>query len=340
MAVPRRLVTNHDLAALVDTSDEWIRSRTGIGARYVAGEGETSGTLGAEAARQALARAGVEAESLDLIVCATCTPDYPAMPATACVIQQAIGATRAAAFDASAACSGFVYGLAIGAQFIAGGLYRRVLVIGADTLTRYLDWTDRRTCVLFGDGAGAVVLEASETPAGLLGVELGADGAGGELLCVPAVGGLQPLTPATLGTSAQFLQMNGREVYKFGVRIMVEATTNVVRQAGLSLDDVALFVPHQANSRIIHSAAATLGLPADRVLLNVDRYGNTSAASVPIALCEAAEAGRLKPGDHVVIIGMGGGLTWGAGALLWTRHTTGALNGHAAPAHEPALAPG
>ena len=269
MAVPRRLATNHDLVALVNTSDEWIRSRTGIAARYIAGEGETSGTLGAQAARQALTRAGIEADSLDLIVCATCTPDYPAMPATACVIQQAIGATRAAAFDASAACSGFVYGLAIGAQFIAGGLYRRVLVIGADTLTRYLDWTDRRTCVLFGDGAGAVVLEASATPAGLLSLELGADGAGGELLCVPAGGGLNPLTAATLGTSAQFLQMNGREVYKFGVRIMVEATASVVRKAGLSLDDITLFVPHQANSRIIefgrrHARPVTRSRAAER----------------------------------------------------------------------------
>ena len=337
MAVPRRLMTNHDLAALVETSDEWIRSRTGIGSRYVAGEGETSATLGTQAARAALAQAGLAADQLDLIICATCTPDHPAMPATACLIQHALGAGRAAAFDLSAACTGFVYGLAAGSQFIAGGLYRRVLVVGADTLTRTLDWTDRRTCVLFGDGAGAVVLEASEAPAGLLGVELGADGGGGPLLCVPAGGGRQPLNAAVLGTSAQYLQMNGREVYKFGVRIMVEATLGAVRKAGLALADIDLLVPHQANSRIIESATAQLGIPAARVMLNVERYGNTSAASIPIALCEAAATGRLQPGDHAVVVGMGGGLTWGAGVLLWTSSPLERRNGYALASERPAL---
>jgi 3-oxoacyl-[acyl-carrier-protein] synthase-3 len=339
MAVPQRLMTNHDVATVVDTSDEWIRSRTGIGSRYVAGEGETSGTLGAQASREALARAGVEAAALDLIVCATCTPDHVAMPSTACVIQHALGAGRAAAFDVSAACSGFVYGLAIGSQFIASGLYRTVLVIGVDTLTRTLDWTDRRTCVLFGDGAGAVVLEASERPAGLLGVELGADGAGGPLLCVPSDGGRPALAAADPNAGPQFLQMNGREVYKFGVRIMVEATASVAAKAGLSLDEIDLLVPHQANSRIIESAAGHLGIPMERVMMNVERYGNTSAASVPIALYEAAETGRLRPGDHVVVIGMGGGLTWGAGLLLWTHAPVERRNGSRVTVQQPALAP-
>jgi 3-oxoacyl-[acyl-carrier-protein] synthase III len=249
MAVPERRVTNDELATMVDTSDEWIRSRTGIGARHIAGEHETTATLGATAAREALASAGRDPGTIDLIICATTTPDYY-MPATACVIQHELGATRAAAFDLAAACSGFVYALATGSQFIAAGVYRRVLVIGADTLTRTLDWTDRRTCVLFGDGAGAVVLEASEEPAGLLSLELGSDGAGGGQLCVPASrvrqpldGGQEPDTP--------FLTMNGREIYRFGVRIMVEATRRVVEQAGLGLDKVDLLVPHQANQRII-----------------------------------------------------------------------------------------
>ncbi len=318
MAVPQRCMTNHELATLVDTSDEWIRSRTGIGARYVAGPDETSATLGTTAARQALARAGVDPVHLDLIVCATTTPDH-FMPASACLIQHALGATRAAAFDLEAACTGFVYGLAVGTQFIVSGLYRRVLVVGADTLTKFLDWSDRRTCVLFGDGAGAVVLEASDTPAGILGLELGADGSGAELLSIPAGGGRQPVTPEIVGTSAQYIHMVGSEIYKFGVRVMVDAVLSTVHKAGLRLTDIDLFVPHQANSRIIESAAERLGLPPERVMVNVERYGNTSAASIPIALCEAVEAGRLKAGDTVAMIGMGSGLTWGAAIVQWTR---------------------
>lgn len=335
MAVPQRSMTNDELAMLVDTSDEWIRSRTGIGSRYIAGPAETSATLGTTAARQALTRAGVEAVDLDLIICATTTPDH-LMPATACLIQHEIGATRAAAFDLEAACTGFVYGLAVGSQFISNGLYRRVLIIGVDTLTKFLDWTDRRTCVLFGDGAGAVVLEASPTPGGLLSLELGADGGGAELLCIPAGGSRQPLTPALAGTSAQYIQMVGSEVYKFGVRIMVDAILSAVAKAGLGVDDIDLFVPHQANSRIIESAATRLGIPPERVMLNVERYGNTSAASIPIALCEAAEAGRLRPGDTVAMIGMGGGLTWGAAIVQWTRPT--GLDGRLATTGQHAVA--
>ena len=327
MAVPERIVTNHDLSALVETSDAWIRSRTGISERRVAGAHETTATLGAAAARQALERANLDPAALDLIICATTTPDH-LMPASACLIQHAIGARRAAAFDLEAACTGFVYALAVGTQFITSGVYRNVLVIGADTLSKFLDWTDRRTCVLFGDGAGAVVLSASETPAGLLGLELGADGAGGELLSIPAGGSRQPVDEAAIAARMQFVHMNGGEVYKFGVRVMCEVTVVAVEKAGLSLADIDLFVPHQANLRIIESAAARLNIPTDRVVVNLDRYGNTSAASIPIALCEAVDDGRLGPGARVLIVGMGGGLTWGAGVLQWT-HSSVTVNDHA-----------
>ncbi|MCC6626073.1 MAG: ketoacyl-ACP synthase III [Chloroflexi bacterium] len=338
MAVPARRMTNHDLAQIVETSDEWIRERTGIGARYVAGPDETSATLGAAAARLALAMAGVAADTLDLIVCATSTPDHLAMPSTACLIQHALGAARAAAFDVSAACTGFVYGLAVGSQFIASGVYRSVLVIGADTLTRFLDWADRGTCVLFGDGAGAVLLTASSAPAGLLGLSLGADGSKAGLLLVPAGGGRQPLNADLLGTSAQYLQMNGREIYRFGVRTMVDAITAAITAADLPLADIDLLVPHQANSRIILSAAEALGVPRERVMLNIERYGNTSAASIPIALCEAAATGRLAPGDDIVIVGMGGGLTWGAGVLRWTQQPAAPVVATGRLAQQPVLA--
>lgn len=327
MAVPQRVLTNDELAQLVETSDEWIRTRTGITERRIVGPGETTATLSIDAARQALACAGIDGASLDLVICATCSPDYQ-FPATACLVQHAVGATRAGAFDLEAACSGFVYGLTLANQCIVSGLYRRILVIGADTLSRLLDWTDRSTCVLFGDGAGAIVLEASATPAGLLGVELGADGGGADQLCIPAGGTRQPITPANVGSRQQFIQMAGREVYKFGVRIMIEATTAAIRQAGLTLADVDLFVPHQANLRIIESATNSLGLRPEQVVTNVDRYGNTSAASIPMALCEAVASGRLGPGDRVAICGMGAGLTWGAAVLLWTR-VPAHVNGHA-----------
>jgi 3-oxoacyl-[acyl-carrier-protein] synthase-3 len=332
MAVPQRIMTNHDLARIVDTSDEWIATRTGIRARHIAGEGETSATLGAQAARRALDVAGLEPDQLDLIVCATTTPDYPAFPSTACLIQQALGAGRAAAFDLSAACSGFVYGLVVGSQFIQTGLYRRVLVVGADTLSRLLDWTDRATCILFGDGAGAVVLEASAAPAGVLEAELGADGSGADQLIVPAGGSRQPLTGATVGSRAQYIQMAGREVYKFGVRIIVETMTSLTRRVGLTPADIDLLVPHQANARIIESAAAQLGLRPDQIMTNVERYGNTSAASIPIALCDAYAAGRLHPGDRLILCGMGGGLTWAAALVRWS-HVPVRANGHLAEAY-------
>lgn len=336
MAVPERIMTNHELATIVDTSDEWIRTRTGIQQRHVAGAGETTATLGTAAALQALHNAGLGADDIELVICATTSPDH-LFPSTACLIQHAIGARRAAAFDVAAACSGFVYGLTVATQFIRAGSARRVLVLGADTLTRFLDWTDRSTCVLFGDGAGAVVLEASGTPAGLLDVELGSDGSGAELLMIPAGGSRQPLTPANVGTAAQFIQMAGREVYRFGVRVMVESTGAVLRKAGLTVADLDLFVPHQANLRIIQSAVDQLGLLPSQVMTNVDRYGNTSAASIPIALCEASHTGRLKPGDSVAICGMGGGLTWGAGLVRWTHNAVNSNGLAALPIGQPVL---
>ena len=318
MYVPQRVLTNHDLEGLVETNDEWITSRTGIRERRVAGPDETTASLAAVAGRRALAVAGLDPGELDLILVATCTPDY-AMPATAVFVKEALGATRAAAMDLSAVCSGFVYGFSAGHAYIASGLYRHVLVIGAEVLTRLLDYRDRNTCVLFGDGAGAVVLSASPEPGGgLLGFELTAEPAGAYNIWTPVGGIAIPPTAEGLEGGGRFVRMKGQETYRYATRTMASTVETALERAGVHPDEVALFVPHQANVRIIDAVGRQLGIGLERVYINVDRYGNTSAASVPIALAEAVDAGRVKPGDVVVFVAFGSGYTSGACVVRWT----------------------
>ncbi len=316
--LPQRIMTNDDLARIVDTSDAWIRERTGIRMRHIAADHETTASMSTAAAMAALDRAGVSPNELDLIIVATATPDH-IFPATACLVQDALGADRAGAFDLSAACSGFVYALSVAADRIRAGSANTVLVIGAETLSRIINWNDRSTCVLFGDGAGAVVLQGSDQPGGVLSTLLRSDGGGGDLLIVPAGGCKMPLTPEVLSKRLNTLHMNGREVYRFASRVLDRAAREVMHKAGWTSDQVDLFVPHQANLRIIESAARALNIPMEKVFCNIEHYGNTSAASVPIALAEAAESGRLRPRDRVVIVGFGAGLTWAAAAIEWSE---------------------
>mgnify|MGYP005840963765 FL=1 len=316
MAVPQRVVTNHELAQFVDTSDEWIVTRTGIRERRVAGPQESTATLSIAAAEEALAVAGIAPREVDLILAATVTPEH-LFPSTACLVQDALGASKAGAFDLLAGCSGFIYGLHLAAAAIRSGTHQVALVIGAETLSRIVNWRDRNTCVLFGDGAGAVVLKGSETPGGVLASMIRADGSGGELLILPAGGSRIPFSEAALRDGCHFVRMNGREVFRFATRVMEKATREVVEQAGLRLSDVDLIIPHQANIRIIEAAARGLGLPMERFFVNIDRYGNTSSASIPIALCEAVQQGRLKPGDTVAMVAFGAGLTWAAAVVRW-----------------------
>jgi 3-oxoacyl-[acyl-carrier-protein] synthase-3 len=317
MAVPERVLTNDDLAKIVETSDEWIRTRTGIRERRIAAEHEATSDYAIRAGRQALERAGVQPDEVDLIIVATVTGDMP-FPATACLVQEALGCRRAAAFDLSAACPGWVYGMVMAEGMIAAGRVDCALVIGAELLSKLVDWQDRSTCVLFGDGAGAAVLKP--TAAGTGGIKasiLGAEGAGACHLYVPAGGSRRPTSAQTVAENAHAVRMNGQEVFKFAVRVMNEATDQVLAKAGWSAGEIDLLVPHQANLRIIDAAVKRLGLDPERVVLNVDRYGNTSSASIPIALCEAEAAGRLNPGDKVVCVSFGAGLVWGAIALEW-----------------------
>ncbi len=300
---PTRILTNFDLEKIVETNDEWIRSRTGIAQRHIISPGETTTDLAYQAALGALEDARIGAESLDLIIVATCTPDFY-FPATAALVQDRLGA-RCAAFDLEAACSGFVYGLVVAAQFIASGAMKNVLVIGAEVMSRAVDWSDRNTAVLFGDGAGAAIVSAVPDEFGLLGFDLGADGAGG------------PLLRCGVGSEDGKVVQNGREVYKFAVHAMGESAVRALDKCNLSGDDVDLLVPHQANIRIIESAAKRLGMPMERVFLNLQNYGNTSAASIPLALSEAKRDGHLKRGDTVVVVGFGAGLTWASGVLKW-----------------------
>ncbi|MDF2439084.1 MAG: 3-oxoacyl-[acyl-carrier-protein] synthase [Abditibacteriota bacterium] len=348
--VPERVLTNDDLQRLgVDTNDEWIRSRTGIRERHIAADTETTADLAENAARRALEDAGLTPASIDLIIVATCTPDYQ-FPSTASLLQNRLGAS-CAAFDLGAACSGWVYGLVVAQQFVATGAAKTVLVVGAEAMSRILDWNDRSTAVLFGDGAGAAVVQAVQSGYGVLGFDLGSDGSGGELLKVvidgePASSGLvfppadghaagappaeAPADQSTLdGASAgavsttpslaprRKIYQNGREVYRFAVNVMGESALRALTNCGVDPHNVNLFVPHQANVRIIDAAAKRLGLTSDRVFVNVDKYGNTSAASVAIALCEARDQGRIRAGDVIVTVGFGAGLTWASAVLRW-----------------------
>jgi 3-oxoacyl-[acyl-carrier-protein] synthase III len=308
--VPDRIVTNEELSQYVDTSDEWIVERTGIRERRMAAPDEALSDLALPAARDALAQAHLGGADLDLIVVATVTPDM-SFPSTAALVAAELGAADAAAYDLSAGCTGFMYALAQAYGMLAGGLSRRALVIGGDVLSRILDWSDRSTLVLFGDGAGAVVLEAVPVQ-GFVGFELGADGAGGRSLWLPGSGSRLFEDPEA------YVKMNGREVFKFATRILVQSGEDVLAECGLTIDDVDLYIPHQANVRIIDHATRKLGVPSDKVVINVDRYGNTSSGSIPIALSEALAGGRLRKGDLVLMTGMGAGLTWGSALLRWT----------------------
>ncbi|PDW00706.1 beta-ketoacyl-ACP synthase III [Candidatus Chloroploca asiatica] len=320
LAVPRRVVTNAELARQMETSDEWIQSRTGIAQRYVASADEPTSMLAAAAGRHALAQAGVLPADVDTVIVATCTPDRP-FPATACSVQRLLEIPRAGAFDLAAACSGFVYGLSVGSSLVQSGMSRTLLLIGADIFTHLINWQDRNTSVLFGDGAGAVVLQATEQPLGLLASNVGSWGDGETMMAVDAGGTLLPATPELLAEGRQYVYMNGREIFKHAVRGMCESSERALADAGITLDEIALVVPHQANVRIIEAVAKRLGLPMERCFVNLDRYGNTSAASVPIALSEAAQQGRIVPGDLVLLTAFGGGLTWGSAVIRWGSPT-------------------
>ncbi|HDR8066239.1 beta-ketoacyl-ACP synthase III [Bacillus thuringiensis] len=299
--VPEKVVTNHDLEKIMDTSDEWIRTRTGIAERRIADDTIDTSYMAVEAAKKALEDAGVSGEDIDLILVATVTPDR-AFPAVACVIQEAIGAKHAAAMDLGAACAGFMYGMITAQQFIQTGTYKNVLVVGSDKLSKIVDWNDRNTAVLFGDGAGAIVMGAVSEGRGVLSFELGADGSGGKHLY-----------------QDEYVMMNGREVFKFAVRQLGESCLRVLDKAGLTKEDVDFLVPHQANIRIMESARERLNLPQEKMSMTIEKFGNTSASSIPIAMVEELQNGRIQDGDLIILVGFGGGLTWGAVALRWGK---------------------
>lgn len=314
---PPKVLTNSDLEKIVDTTDEWIVTRSGIRERRIVEDGMAASDLSVEAAKKALDSAGLTPKDLDLIICATVTGDMP-LPATACIVQDKLGITNTPAFDLQAGCSGWVYALTTASHFVRLGTYDNVLVIGVDILTSVTDWADRSTCVLFGDAAGAAIIGPVADGAGVLATHLGADGSGSDLLKIDAGGSKLCTTEETVRNHQHFITMEGREVFKFAVKIQGEAVLNVLEACGLEPEDVDVFVPHQANIRIIESAAQRLKLPSEKVFVNVDRYGNTSAASIPLALDELYRSGRLKPGDTIVTVGFGAGLTWAAALLKWT----------------------
>jgi 3-oxoacyl-[acyl-carrier-protein] synthase-3 len=309
------VLTNADLEKMVETSDEWIVSRTGIRERRIVGQADSTTSLASLAGTRAIERAGLQASDIDLIVVATATAD-DFLVSQACMVQAAIGSS-AAAFDVGAACAGFVTALNVATQFVNAGVYRRALVVGADTLTRYIDFSDRSTCILFGDGAGAVVLEASTEERGLLSAVMGADGSGAQHLFVPGAARFAPESADIFPDARPHLKMNGQAVFKFAVNVIGDSSVECIEKAGMTLNDIDMLIPHQANIRIIDAAARKLQLPMDKVWVNLDRFGNTSAASVPIALAEAAESGKLHEGDNVLMVAFGAGLAWAAGLVRW-----------------------
>ncbi len=317
MAVPERVLTNHDLEQIVDATDEWIVSRTGIRERRIADKTETTASLGTVAALRALQGTDVKASDVDLIIVATCSPEH-VFPATASIIQDNIGASQAGAFDLSAACTGFIFALNMAAQSVRSGSINKALVIGSETLSRVVNYEDRNTAILFGDGAGAFLVEGRVEPGGVLSCVMRSDGSGGDLLSIPAGGSYMPTTPETVANNMHCIQMNGREVFRFATRVMAAATRDAVDDAGIALENVSLIVPHQANIRIIEAAARGLKIPLERFAINVDKYGNTSTASIPMAFCEAWDQGRIRTGDNLVLVGFGGGLSWGAMTLQMT----------------------
>ena len=314
---PSQVLTNADLERMVETNDEWIVSRTGIRERRIAGPNETTASMAAVAGLRAIATAGLAPDDIDLIIVGTLTPDYP-MPSTAALVKEAIGNKRAAAMDLGAACSGFVYGYATAQAYVSSGMAKNVLVIGAETLSRVTDFTDRGTAILFGDGAGAAVLSASDEPGGTLGIEMTTEPSGAYFIWLPAGGAARPASAATLSARENYMKMKGAETFRMAVRTLGSTSLSAVRRAGLQLSDIDLVVPHQANVRIIEGLAKSLDFPMERVFVNVSRYGNTSAASVPLALSEAVAGGRVKQGDRLLLVAFGAGLTSGAIALEWT----------------------
>ncbi|MSU22847.1 MAG: ketoacyl-ACP synthase III [Opitutus sp.] len=315
---PERVLTNAELSKMVDTSDEWIRTRSGIRERRIAAPGEATSDMGVQAARRALDDAGVTPAEIDLLIVATMTPDLP-MPAAACIMQHKLGLpTSAACFDVNAACTGFVYALDTACAMVASGRYRKALVVGAEKLSTIVDWKDRTTCVLFGDGAGAVVIGTTPQPdVGLIGTRLGTLGESVDLLCIPNGGSSVPATPESIAAGSHFMKMKGKEVFKLAVRVMDEAARDILEQHHLRADQISLVIPHQANLRIIEAISQYLELPLERFFVNVDRYGNTSAASIPLALDEARRAGRIQPGDLTLLVAFGAGLTYGSALLRW-----------------------
>lgn len=311
--VPSRVMTNHDIAQIVDTSDEWITERTGIKERRVAGPDEPTSYMAVQAGQDAMKVAGVKARDLDLIIVANSSPDY-FLPPVSSQIQHLLGAD-CGAFTLVAGCTGWIYALVTAQQFIQSGGYKTILVIGVETITKFVDWTDRSTCVLFGDAAGAVVVEASDTPTGILSYELGSDGSGAQHLMVPGGAVVKPFSQQTLDNRDVFIKMNGREVFKFAARVLGRSLRKVLAEAGRSSSDIDLFIPHQANYRIVEAAARLMRVPEDRFFMNIHKYGNTSAASIPVALVEAIEQGRCKPGDTIALVGFGAGLTWASAVL-------------------------
>jgi 3-oxoacyl-[acyl-carrier-protein] synthase-3 len=326
---PSQVLTNADLERMVETSDEWIRTRTGIRERRVAAAHETTASMAAVASLRAIRTAGIDPDEIDLILLATLTPDYW-MPSTAALVKEAIGNTRAAAMDVAAACSGFVYAYSTAHAYITSGLAKHVLVVGAELLTRFLDYTDRNTCILFGDGAGAVVLSASDEPGGGLGMELTTEPQGAYMIWLPAGGAKSPPSAATIARGEHYIRMEGKETYRFATRTLASTALAAIEQAGLEPSDIDLFIPHQANIRIIEAVAKGLGLPMDRMYVNLDRYGNTSAASVPMALAEAVNEGRVAVGDRIVIVAFGAGFTSGAVVIEWTADPARGAAGDAA----------
>ncbi len=316
--LPERILTNEEMSTMIETSDEWIRTRSGIRERRIAAPGESTSDMAVHAARAALADAGLEPEDIDLLVVATITPDLP-LPAAACIVQHKLGMrTDTACFDVNAACSGFIYGIDTACAMLSSGRYKKALVIGAEKLSAIVDWKERTTCVLFGDGAGAVVIECSDEPdVGLIGTKLGAYGENVDLLLIPKGGSDSPATPESIEAGDHFMRMKGKEVFKLAVRAMDEAARDILEQYSLHADQIGLVIPHQANLRIIEAISKYLDLPMDRFFVNVDRYGNTSAASVPIALDEARKAGRIKKGDITLLVAFGAGLTYGSALIRW-----------------------
>jgi 3-oxoacyl-[acyl-carrier-protein] synthase-3 len=317
MAVPDTVLTNDDIAKLVDTSDKWIRVLTGVQERRIANEQETTASLATSAALKALQVANVSPREVDLIIVSTSTPEH-LFPSTASLVQNRIGAINAGAFDLSAACTGFIYALNLATQNIRAGSIKTAIVIGSETLSRFVDWSDRATCILFGDGAGAFVLQASKEEGGVVSAVLRSDGSGGDLLSLPAGGSALPATSQTLIEGKHYIHMNGREVFRFATKVMARSSEETLKKANWDIEDVSLIVPHQANIRIISAAAKGLKVPMEKIMVNLHKYGNTSTASIPIATVEAIQEKRINSGDKIVFVGFGAGLTWGALSIIWT----------------------